>query len=225
MRPWTIVVLAASVLVAGCDADLSGDRSAAASVEGFSSVRIVGVAGTIEVVGEPGGTTLNAGGTAYATSAARLEAIQFVVRPDGNVLVVEARAAGTNSRFDVAIAIPTDLAVTVETGAGEIVLRDIRSAGVSVGAGNVTIERVGEDVRVESVGAGNVTITDVGGRVDVGDIGTGNVDITTVGGGVNVGSIGVGNVTVRDVGGDLSVGSRGVGNLTHSDVRGTVSVR
>ncbi|MCW5713102.1 MAG: DUF4097 family beta strand repeat protein [Bauldia sp.] len=225
MRPWKIAVLAASVLVAGCDADFSGDRSAAASVDGFDSVRIVGDAGTIEVAGDAGRTTLNASGTAYATSAARLETIQFVVRPDGDVLVVEARAAGANSRFDIAIAIPGTLAVIVETGAGEAVLRDVRSARVRLGAGNVTIDGVGEDVRVESVGAGNVTIADVGGRVDVSNIGAGNVDITTVGGGVDVRDIGVGNITVRDVGGDLSVGNRGVGNVTHSDVRGAVNVR
>lgn len=225
MRPLKMAVLAASVLMAGCDADFSGDRSAAASVDGFDSVRIVGDAGTIEVVGTAGGTTLNASGTAYATSATRLETIQFVVRPEGNVLVVEARASGANSRFDIMIAIPDTLAVSVETGAGEIVLRDIRSAWVRLGAGNVTIDGAGEDVRVESVGAGNVTITEVGGRVEVGSIGAGNLDVTTVGGGVDVGEVGVGNITVRDVGGDLSVGSRGIGNVTHSDVRGAVSVR
>lgn len=220
----TILALLATLFLTGCGADASADRSAETPVAGVLSVRIVADAGTIEIVGEEGRGMITATGTATATSAGRLDGIDFVLRPDGDELVIEAKAPGTNSRFDIVVALPSSLAVTVETGAGDVTIRDVRSATLGVGAGTIDVDRVAADVVVQSLGAGNVTIRNVSAGVIVENVGAGDIDIADVGAGVSVRQIGAGNITVRRVAGDFIVERVGVGNVTYADVGGTVRV-
>ena len=83
----TTVLLFTGVLV-GCGAlDESAERFASTSAEGISSVRIIAEAGDLEVIGEVDLTDVNASGTAYASTTARLDEVQFVVRVSGSEMV------------------------------------------------------------------------------------------------------------------------------------------
>lgn len=220
----TILALLAALVLAGCGADASADRMAETQAAGVASVRIVADAGTIEIVGEEGRGMITATGTAAATSTRRLDAIDFVLRPDGDGLVIEAKAPGNNSRFDIVVAVPSSLAVGIETGAGDVTVRDVRSVVFTVGAGTIDVDRIGADVVVQSLGAGDVTIRNVSAGVVVENVGVGDIDIADVGAGVAVRQIGTGSITVHRVGGDLVVERVGVGNVRYGEVAGTVRV-
>lgn len=224
------VLAVISVLVlgwlSGCGAaSVSAEREASAAADGITSVRIVYDSGTLEVIGQEGLTSVEAKGTAYATSRERLDDMRFVVRTSGTEIVIEARAPGSPvSHFDAVITVPASLSVIVEAGAGDLTVRDVASVDFSAGAGDITISAVATDVFVHNVGAGSLRISDVSGNVAVTQFGTGDIEITAVVGNVEVSDLGVGQVTVRDVGGDLTVRNIGVGSASYENVRGAVDV-
>ncbi len=219
-----------SVLILGwlsaCGAaTVSAEREASAAADGITSVRIVYDTGTLEVVGQEGQTTVEATGTAYATSRERLDDMRFVVRTSETEIVIEARAPGSPvSHFDAVITVPASLSVIVEAGAGDLTVRDVASVDFSAGAGDITINAVATDVFVHNVGAGSLRISDVSGNVEVAQFGTGDVEVTAVVGNVDVGDLGVGQVTVHDVGGNLTIRNIGLGDASYENVRGAVDV-
>ncbi len=219
-----VLAVLASGWLAGCGAEVSAVRDAAISAEGIASVRIVADAGRIELVGEAGQDQITASGTAFATNNERLNDLGFELTTNGDELVIEARAPGLGSHFDVTIAVPNNIAAVIGTGAGNITVRGVESVEVSVGAGEINIRNVHSDVLIDSVGVGNLDISEVSGDVEVRELGAGNVDVTGVEGNVGIRQVGTGNVTVSDVDGDLTVGNVGIGQVSHRQIRGAVTV-
>ncbi len=183
-------VLVLCGLLAACGADVSAERSATAETAGATALRIDGDAGRIEVVGEAGRTAVAAAGTAYASSQARVDAIQFVLSPGraGGEMVLEAKAPGNNSRFDIIVRVPAGMMVAVETGTGNITIRDVAGANVSAGTGDIDIDDVTGAVVVGPIGTGHIDVREVGGTVDILDIGTGNIELAAVNGRVAIGT-------------------------------------
>ncbi len=84
--------------------------------------------------------------------------------------------------------------LTVETGAGNITLTDVKGIiEADSGAGNVEIKKVIGDVTVET-GAGNIELDDIKGDVDA-DSGAGNISINDIDG-LIVADTGIGNIDV-----------------------------
>ena len=218
------ILLGVAALLSSCAAEQSAERSASAPIVGVVTVRVVGDAGNFDVLGRAGETEMNATGTAFATSAARLDDTQFVVTQNGSELLVDARVPGPGGHFDVTITIPEGLDIVIDTGAGNITVRDVGAVNMTVGAGNVDVDGAGGDAKIGPVGAGNIRIRNVAGDVEAGPFGAGNIDISDVTGGVEIGRMGAGNITVRDIGGDFTVGRRGPGNVTYSDIGGDVDI-
>jgi hypothetical protein len=110
------------MLLAGCGADESAERSASASAAGIVTVRIVGETGTVEVTGEPGRTSVAAEGTAYATSRARLDDIVFRITTIGQEMTVD-KGPGLNSCLT---SVRSGKRRAIVTGTGDVTIRDGR---------------------------------------------------------------------------------------------------
>ena len=218
-----VVFLIAVSLVAGCAVlDESAERSASAPADGVTSIRIVAEAGSLEVRGEPGLREVRASGTAYASSRARLENIQFVLTVNGSELLVEARTPDSNTRFDVVITLPSEIDVVIDDGSGNLIVRNAGSVAITDGSGNIDVSDV--DALMLTDGSGNVHIERIDGDVVIDDGGSGNLRISQVAGSVLIEVDGSGDIDVTDVGRDVRIGDDGSGNISITRVTGSVDI-
>lgn len=224
--PLVVVVLVATLL-AGCDVftcSESAERSAIASTEGVTTIRIVAEAGSLDVAGESGLTEMRAEGTACASATSDLNDIQFGVTTSGSEILVAARTPGGNSQFDVRITLPESMLVEIEDGSGNVDVRDVAGLRITDGSGDVHAAHIGGDLTVTDDGSGQLDLIDVAGLVHIQSDGSGDITVTDVGGGVRIGSDGSGSITVSNIGGNFEVESDGSGAINYSEVTGTVDI-
>jgi hypothetical protein len=253
MRTLTTValaLLAASSASAGMfdDCNYTAPRSAAISLAGATSVRIIGRAGELRVTGARGVAEVRAKGTACTSDKGNLDRITLEATREGSTVRIEAKVPQQpsgimnwgNNGLDFEVTVPDNLPLRIDDSSGEMHVENVASAEIhdSSGSlhvrnvsGNVEIEDSSGEITVDHVG-GRVTIEDSSGSIDVDDVaeieipsdGSGGVEIRRVKRNVIVGSKGSGGISVEDVGGDLVVRSKGSGHIDHDGVRGRVDI-
>jgi hypothetical protein len=141
----------------------------------------------------------------------------------------------------LSVSVPLQLAVTIDSGSGDVVAESLESLDFHSGSGDLkahqisgalTLELGSADVdasgvgnvELRSTGSGDVTVSDVRGDVSLGSDGSGDLRLQNIGGNVQVDSIGSGDLVVDNVTGNLQVGATGSGNVSYHDVKGTVHV-
>jgi DUF4097 and DUF4098 domain-containing protein YvlB len=116
-------------------------------------------------------------------------------------------------------------AVGVKVGSGDVIAHHLASFTLhSAGSGDMKIDTVQGDVKVDHVGSGDLQFADIKGSVRIDSIGSGDLNAERIGGDLVVGSIGSGDVTAKSVTGNLIVKAAGSGDIVHSGIGGTVEV-
>lgn len=189
------LVLALSPL-AGCVlvADVDTETVAIDETEAFDRVVVDVDGGDVVVVGDP--AAAGATGTIVASFGARAPEIRHYV--DAGVLHVEGDCASLAMvcAIDLELVVPEGVRVEVESGAGEVDVRDVvGDVVVDTGAGDVRIADVAGRVEVDT-GAGSVALERCAGEVVV-DTGTGDVTGTALGSPVVQVDAGAGSVDLE----------------------------
>jgi len=177
--------------------------------------------GSLEVVGEPGRTSVEmdvtlvrfGGPLGFRSDAAGIDALVATLDTSGGV--VRARSWVDligNDPFgtDVVLRVPSDLDVAVRDASGDLSVFDVASLDLDDDSGAITIENV----------PGSVTIDDDSGDVDV--LGTGPLTIDDDSGSIDVEDV-TGDVVIRDDSGDIRL-SRVEGDVEIDDDSGSIWV-
>ncbi len=240
------LVLAQPALAQRCEHSRDINLTASATAVNLAVV----VAGAGELVIEGGGTDeIVIQGRACASDADRLEEMSIDLSPRGDRLQIKTEipdrgnwswSGNRYAHIDLTVQLPANLAVRVDDGSGNLVVRDVSSIELEDGSGNIEMSGIAGDVSIDD-GSGNIDLTDVGGEVwindgsgnidiaDVGSVvidddGSGNIDVDVVRGSVIVHSDGSGGIWVAAVGGDFTVQDDGSGGIRHRDVAGAVKI-
>jgi len=246
-RTSAIAILLAVLAVAGCGRDLADDISATASAEGIVSVRIIGEAGDIQIIGEDR-SDIELTGRAFAGTRAELDLLEFVIvkmlaepgLTDGDELLIEILTPG-NTEIDAVIRLPDHLDVVIEDGSGDINVQNVGSVNIvdasgdididNVAAvvlednsGDIDIERVARDVAIIRDDSGDIRIERVSQNVTISSDSSGDIWIDRVTMDVTIGQDGSGDITVDNVGGAFTVENDGSGVINYSNVVGRVSL-
>jgi hypothetical protein len=148
---------------------------------------LVGVAGSVEIVGILSATEVVVEGTRRvrshsvedATSA--LAELRVEVRESGQTLFLEtvqpSRGQGRTYQVDYRMTVPDGVALTLEQGAGPVEVRFVRAdVEVQIAAGSVTLEDLHGNVRV-AVAAGAIAVSTEVQPSGIVDLGTGAGEI------------------------------------------------
>lgn len=242
-----IAILLAVLTVAGCGRDLADDISATASADGIVSVRIIGEAGDIQIIGEDR-SDIALTGRAFAGTRAELDLLEFGTlvmlgepgRTDGNELLIEILTPG-NTEIDAVIRLPEHLDIIIEDGSGDIDVQNVGDLNIvdasgdididNVAAvvleddsGDIRIERVARDVAIIRDDSGDIRIERVSQNVTISTDSSGDIWIDRVTMDVTIGQDSSGDITVDNVGGDFTVENDGSGEITFNNVVGRVSL-
>lgn len=201
-----------------------------------STLEITNFAGQVTVrAGEPG--TIRVVATKKASSRGRLDRIKVDMSGRGGGVVIKTRKlfSNGNASVDLEITMPADGRVSVDTGAGEVTVRDMAGRiEVRSGAGEVDVRGASGPVRVD-LGAGQITYEgapsgDCRFQTGAGEIilrlpedPDVRIDVGTGLGGVDVDFDVDGRVSPRNVDGVIGDGRQG-SIFAHTGV-GSVSVR
>jgi hypothetical protein len=207
-----LVWLMAVLPLAGCDLDLSGLDSCeydetwteSVSASGISTLRLLADAGELRIEGRAGTNTIRVRATACADDRDTLDEIDFDFFFSGSTLELESFAPQRDdSRIDLVIEVPADLAVAIFHDEGNIEIT------------NVDVVFIDDE-------SGNIQLTDIAFDVDIEDE-SGNIDIFQVGGDVTI-EDGSGDIDVDDVWGDFVVLFDSSGAIRHRNVQGRVDL-
>ena len=126
---------------------------------------------------------------------------------------------GRNARIELAVRMPSAVALQVDDGSGSIRIENVRAAvRVDDGSGSIKIRSVGT-LEIDD-GSGSIVVEDVAGDVDIVD-GSGSINVAGVSGSVTIDD-GSGSITVSDVERDLTIEEAGSGSVNVSNVKGRV---
>ncbi len=205
----------------------------------------------LDVRGVAGLTRVEVRGKACASDAERLAHLRVSQRRDGDRAIVKAEREGANSwtlfgssyaYLDLEVRVPATLALEIESGSGDAVVREVAALSWRAGSGDLEAGRIAGDMtarvgsgdieaedvgrfELHSTGSGDIDVDGVRGDVEVGGGGSGDLQFSRVGGSVRIGDIGSGDVTLREIGGDVLVDSTGSGDVSADGVRGSLTVR
>lgn len=251
MHRTMITVLIAGVVAVAPDAVArchhTAPRSATINVDGITAVRIIAHAGELEVTGRPGVDSVNARGTACASSSSHLERIRLTAVRKGTEIIIETEMPEQRglfvhgeTRLDLKVDVPDSVRVIVDDGSGPMKISGVAVLDVDDGSGEIEISDIGGDVRVED-GSGAMTLTRIRGNVVIED-GSGEIAVSKVGGTVTIledgsGAIeirdaksvlieddGSGSIRVADITGDFTLKNDGSGGVSVNRVAGSVSL-
>ena len=207
-----LVWLLAVPLLAGCDLDLTDLGSCqyddtwteSVSASGISALRLLADAGNLRIEGRSGINTIRVRATACSDDRATLDEIDFDFFFSGSTLELESFAPRyDDSRIDLIIEVPMDLAVAIFHEEGDIEISDVDVVFVDDESGHIELNNITFDVDIEDE-SGNIDIFHVGGDVTIED--------------------GAGDIDVDDVGGDFVVLFDSSGAIRHRNVRGRVDL-
>jgi hypothetical protein len=228
-------VLAAAPLLlvavtASADCDHTAPHRLTADLKGATSVAVIGRAGSLRVIGGPGGG-VTATGTACASDRDFLAEMRIAARRDGSELVIEAVVPERTvlfgwheAKLDLEVTVPQNIPIRVKDGSGELEIRGVRgNVDVTDGSGSLRIRDVAGDVRVND-GSGGIEIDGIRGSVRIVEDGSGGIDIRDVERDVIVEEDGSGSIDVDQVRGNFTVERDGSGGVEWDRVSGTVRV-
>ena len=145
--------------------------------------RLVGITGTIEIIGQPGADTVTITGEkqvgASSTDVARshLDDIEIEVQDGTDEILVRTIYHGNTEgrcyEVDYTITLPPELEVRVTNQTGEVTIEEVGDTRVSVVTGSVVLEDVHGDADID-VTTGNITLEDFYGSAWA-DLTTGNL--------------------------------------------------
>lgn len=141
----------------------------------FDAVVIELDAGSVEVLGDP--EAIGAVGTVVTSWGGRVPEVEHYV--DEGVLHVVGRCEPLQivCTVDLELVVPTGVAVTVETGSGDVLVEELTGdVDARTGSGDVDLARLAGHVEVDT-GSGDVSLCDVSGNV-VAETGSGDVQAT-----------------------------------------------
>ena len=189
---------------------------------------------------------------ACASNAADIDRLVIDQHRDGDRLVIETERNHDTWSFslfgshyayiELEIRVPTDLAVEVDSGSGDVDARDLASLKYAAGSGDLDVENIAGELVVEvgsgdvegsgigrfnlvSTGSGDFNLHDIRGDVEVGGVGSGDLGFRKVAGSIHVGNVGSGDLDLSEVGGDVIVDSIGSGDINADNVRGNLTVK
>jgi len=88
--------------------------------------------------------------------------------------------------LDLTVSVPGDLPVEITDSSGDMTLESVRVAKVLDSSGDIDVERVSGDVRIDRDSSGDIRIAEIGGNVEVLADGSGQVRVTSVKGTVRL---------------------------------------
>lgn len=204
----------------------SADLEVTIDAIGIERLNIDAVEGGLAVQGHADSSQIRVTGKACAKSEAAVQQIQLLSNTEGADAYVEAKIPSRrrmfrNATLDLEATVPSRLALAVQDGTGEILVRNVAALQLRDGTGDIEIEGVPGDVSITD-GTGATVVRAIGGSLQVKD-GTGPLTIRDVRGSVTVDD-GTGEITISEVGGDLRLRD-GTGNMEIEDIGGSVDLR
>lgn len=123
--------------------------------------------------------------------------------------------------IDVEVLMPEKIALKVEDGSGDAIVRDIANdVDVRDGSGDLEIHTIAGELTVDD-GSGSILITTISGDTEVED-GSGALEILTISGDLSIDD-GSGNLNVETVTGNVEI-EDGSGRIRVENVTGTVTI-
>ena len=254
MRKLAVVSLLLALPLAANAAEcrFSAARDVNLNAVGLHNLVVKLGAADLDIQGVTGLTRVEVRGTACASKASLLGNLQVAAKRDGvgAAIVVPSHdeffiGGLFGSRYaylKLQVRVPTALAVSVESGSGDVQAQQLASLNFATGSGDLTASAIAGaltlklgsgdvhakqvgSVDLRSTGSGDVKVDGVSGDVRTGHSGSGDLNFRHVGGSVSVGSTGSGDITLGHIGHNVEVGSTGSGDVTANDVGGDFSVR
>lgn len=214
------------------DYEYEEQRELSIDASGLGELRIDAGAGSLEVTGRPGATSIDVDALVQVDGAKGDEAREFIEKRmrleldqkgDRAVLVADFQnnMSSKSGAIRLEVTVPEGIDIDVDDGSGSITIRrTMGSVVIDDGSGSITVSDAA-DVELDD-GSGSIDVADASGTVRIND-GSGSIKVRRVGGDVFVDD-GSGSITVRDVQGNFTVIDDGSGSISHNNVMGSVDV-
>jgi DUF4097 and DUF4098 domain-containing protein YvlB len=229
----------------------SAPRNADLDAAGLNGLLLKLGSTDLDIQSAPGLTKVEVRGTACASDASWLKDVQLDANRSGD----RATVVADNNRHDntftligstyaylkLQVRVPASLAVSVNSGSGDVKATGLASLDFSSGSGDLQADHIAgalalklgsADVKAQQVGSvdlretgsGDVRVDGVRGDVKADHSGSGELNFSNVSGSVNVGATGSGDVTFNTIGRDAKVGSTGSGDVNANGIGGNFTV-
>ncbi|TLS48567.1 hypothetical protein FE782_30105 [Paenibacillus antri] len=230
MKRWTIIAAAAMLATTtGCGFGGAKEETRELSLpaDGVTKFAVRTGSGDVTLEGADGLEAIEATATVRLGSTGSFdEDVEFTLTRDGDGATLTT-GFETNGwipsllaprSMDVTVRIPRAMAVTIEDGSGDLVVRNVGGTLVVLdGSGDADIAEIGGATTVTD-GSGSLRIERVDGNLVVTD-GSGDATVKDVTGSLTI-TDGSGDIDVDGVGGDLIVTDDGSGDLRSVGVQG-----
>jgi len=224
-------------------------REGTVDASGLERVVVEARAGSLVIRGRAGLEEVRAEGVACAGKSDHLESIRLITERSGTTARVEVEIpdvdwsffSGSSPRLDLEVDVPAGVALEVRDSSGAMEIRGVGSADVKDSSGEIVIEDVSGDLRIDD-SSGSIEVSDVAGDVRLEDS-SGGIEVRRVMGSVVVdrdssGSIEIervehnvlvrrdssGSISVADIGGDFTVERDTSGGIRFDRVEGRVDI-
>jgi len=228
----------------------TADRAANVDAAGAKKLVIGAGAGDLKVRGESGQAGVRASGRACASSEKLLAEIRLESRREGDTVYLKTVLPDTDgvvfvfnryATLDLTVSVPATVAIELEDSSGDTELKDVQSAIVADGSGDLDISNVAGnlevtdssgDIDIRKVG-GNLSLKDSSGDMEIEDVqgsvlipvdSSGDVRIARVTGGVHIVNDSSGSIVIDHVKQDVSIDSDSSGDISVDEIGGSFSV-
>lgn len=248
----SVLFLVALPLAAGAeDCKFTATRNADLDAAGLKSLQLTLGSTDLDIQSAPGLNTIEVRGTACASDEGKLKDLLVNARRSGDRATVDTGNSGgymniglfgsSYAYIKLHVRVPAALAVSVDSGSGDVNATDLASLDFDSGSGDLTADHIAgplilklgsADVKARQVGSvelkgsgsGDVHVAGVQGNVHADHSGSGDLGFDNVTGSVNIGSTGSGDISLSHIGRDVEVGSTGSGDVGADGVGGNFTV-
>lgn len=223
-----------------CRVDSAMNEAIAAA--GIDRVEVDAKAGSLEIDGIDGATSIDIEALACASTQELADSIEWGIERNAKLarvwVEIPEHRDREYARLSLKIRVPAGIDTDVSDTSGSVELRRVGALRLRDGSGSVVVEGASGPVIIDD-GSGSIKLRNVEGPVEVRD-GSGSIEIVDVrrsvrltdsSGGISVRSVGgdvevlrdgSGGISVADVAGDFAVLHDGSGGITHRGVAGAV---
>ena len=232
MRSLIVTAILLASHTGAAASDYEETRDLAVSASDVDTLVINVGAGTLEVTGVDGISTIEVKATIVIPDVSADKAREIIEKDlvlrlesaNGEAVLnsgIDSRSwgSGSSGRVDIEVRAPSTLAVSIDDSSGSMDVSNF-SADVRIddSSGSIDVQNVGA-LSIDD-GSGSIDISGANGDVYVND-GSGSIIIESVDGTVKIDD-GSGSIRVSDVSEDLIIVDDGSGSVSFSDIRGTV---
>jgi len=196
-------------------------------VSGISLLEVVAKAGSLDVEGTRGASSVRVSATICASDDDRMEGLDVSLERSGSRAMVETIFPDSRdwrdgyARIDLVVSVPMGMDARIDDGSGHAKVSGVGALDMDDGSGHLVLRDIGGELDVKD-GSGHVEIYDVDGSVRLDD-GSGSITISGVAGDVTL-SDGSGTVDIENVTRDVRVSDKGSGTIDVRNVQGDLSV-